>query len=235
MNVQNPGIAVVLGAMLLITGVLALALGPRGGRLRALPGWIGFWLFFTIVLLLLSRVSVWLSLPLLGLVQFATLREYFFLAPLRPQDRWAILFAYLSIPAGLYPVVLDSYGLFLTLILIYLFLLLPTMLSLGSSEKGLLDSLGRVLLGLLVYVFCGAHLGFMVSRPTGTLELFGVLVAGLLVCLSVTAGGLVTEAVAHDLSVSASESRVGRAALLDRITPAIYAAPLYFHFLRYFH
>jgi predicted CDP-diglyceride synthetase/phosphatidate cytidylyltransferase len=147
--------------------------------------------------------------------------------------------------------------------------------------------MGRVLLGMLVFVFCGQHLAWMAHEPPGTLELFGALVlvsefpqrltgrvrlqngvlhslagmvisfavaagvgawlaprvglepregviAGLLVCVCVTAGGVVTGAVAHDLSLSASNARLGRAALLDRITPAIYAAPLYYHYVSHF-
>ena len=58
--------------------------------------------------------------------------------------------------------------------------------------------------------------------------------AGILVFISVTAGGIVTAAVAHDLSLSTQSARLGRAALLDRITPAFYAAPLYYHFLDHF-
>lgn len=284
MNLEIPQIVLVLVLALLLSAFLSLLMGPRGGRFRALPGWIGFWAFFGVLLVLLSRTSPWISVPLLGIVMFGSLKEYFFLAPVRPQDRWAILFAYFSIPASLYPVFVNSYGTFLTIILLALFLLMPAILSIGSPRQGLLDSMGRVLLGLLVFVFCAAHLAWMVHLPTGFLELFGVLVlaselpqrlagrfrlgermlrslmgvvggvglsaasgawlgpwvgvslnegaiAGILVATSVTIGGLVTEAVAQDLSLGPSTSRVGRAAILDRITPVIYAAPLFFHFL----
>ena len=55
-------------------------------------------------------------------------------------------------------------------------------------------------------------------------------VGGGAVALAVTVGGIVTEAVARDLSMAP----VGRAALLDRVTPMVYAAPLFYHFLDYY-
>ena len=287
MSVENPWSALALGIAVLVTGLPSLALASRGGRFRALPGWSGFWIFFGLLFVILSRVTHWISFPLLGLMLLGALREYFYLAPLRPKDRWAILFAYLSVPIALYAVILDSFGAFLTAILVFLFLILPTGISLGERQKGLLDSMGRVLLGLLVFVFCGTHLAWMAHEPLGHLELFGVLVivsefpqrvagrfrlgpgavrswvgmlvsfvlaagigawlapvidvaprmgliAGLLVSTSVTAGGIVTAAVAYDLSLTTQSARLGRAAILDRITPAVYAAPLYYHCLSHF-
>ena len=287
MNVANPLSVLVLGLAILMTGLLSLALAPRGGRFRALPGWSGFWTFFGVVLVLLSRTPWWVSFPLLGLIVLASLREYFYLAPVRPQDRWAILIVYLSVPVTLYPVVIDELGAFMTAILIFLFLILPTGLSLGTRHDGLLDSMGRVLLAVLVFVLCGGHLAWMTHESVGHLELFGTLVivsefpqrvagrlrmhngvlrsivgvvvsfvvaaaagtwlapvigvtprmglcAGILVWIGVTAAGIVTSAVAHDLSLTPQNARFGRAALLDRIAPAFYAAPLYYHFLDYF-
>lgn len=284
MEYSAPEVLIALALAVLVAGCVSLVTARRGGRFRALPGWSVFWIFLGAFLVILSRAPWWISVPLLGVVMFGLLREYFFLVPLRPQDRRGILFAYLSVPVVLYPVVVDLYGMFLTVVLLYLFLVLPAALAVGPPTGGMLDSMGRVLLGMLVFVFCSAHLGWMLHQPVGRLELFGVLVvasdlpqrlsgrlrggngrmralvgvtcstvlavaagallggrvgitpgqgvaASLLVVVSVTAGGIVSEAVARDLALGPAASRVGRAALLDRITPAIYAAPLYFHFL----
>ncbi len=277
-------ILVVLATGLLLAGLVSLWLGPRGGRYRALPGWALFWALFGALLVVISRAPALVSLPMLGFVVFATLREYFFLAPLRPADRWAIMFAYFSIPLCLYAVFVDRYGLFLTTVLLALFLLMPAVLTLATGARGLLESMGRVLLAVLVFLFCAIHLAWMHHRGPGFPELYGALVlaaelpqriagrlrlgragvrpwAGVivglvlacglaawlgpwqgvgwrravagatLVAISVTVGGMVTEAVAEDLGLDSAAARVGRAALLDRIVPAIYAAPLYYHLL----
>lgn len=276
----------VLAGAVVLCAAVALPLSSRGGRFRALPGWVGFWVVFAGVLFGLARAPLALGLPVLGVVMFAALREYFFMAPVRPRDRWAILVCYLTIPAVLVPVYLDSYGAFLAGVLLSLLLVQPAALSIGTPRPGLLDALGRVLLGLLVFVFCAAHLGWMARWGAGRLELFGVLVLaselpqriagrlrpgavlrplagillggasacglaawlgpllgiarqdgvvlGLLVAASVTAGRAVTEAVSQDLAMAPASSRVGRGALLDRTMPAVYAAPLFFHYLQHF-
>jgi phosphatidate cytidylyltransferase len=136
---------------------------------------VGFWVFFAGLLVALSRAERWVSFPLLGLLMFMALKRYFFLTPLRPQDRWAILAAYLSIPFALWPAYQGRHDEFLIAVAGVTFLLLPILLALASRQDGFLDSTGRVLLGVLVFVLCAGHLGVMVEQPRGQLELFGIL------------------------------------------------------------
>lgn len=283
-----PGIVLVLVGALAISGLLALASRRRGGRFRGLPGWVGFWVVFAAILVSLSRLPPLVSLTMLGLLMFAALRTYFFVAPVRPRDRYAMLAAYLAIPFALYPGFTGSEAAFLATVPVTLFLLFPVLLSAGKLREGLLESMGRILLGVLLFVFCAAHLGLLVRwEQLGLLELFGVLVlaaelpgrltgrfrqgggwarstfgvvagavlaaavgfwagpwcglveedgarAGLLVAIAVTMGALVSEAVMHDLSPGAPAGRVGRWAFLDRAIPAVYAAPVFFHYLNHF-
>jgi predicted CDP-diglyceride synthetase/phosphatidate cytidylyltransferase len=280
-----PAVDAALGALLLVVGLTALATRHRGGRFRGLPGWTGFWALFAGILVALSRGWAWFALTLLGLLMFAGLRTYFFLAPVRPQDRYAILAAYLTIPLALYPGLRGSQATFLATVPVILFLLFPVLLSMGRAKEGLLDSMGRLLLGVVLFVFCAAHLGLLVhDEPTGRLELFGVLVlaaelpqrllgrpgrgavwhpllglslgvalagllgfqlapscglveedgarAGLLVALAVSMGAVVSDAVMRDLG--SGVDWLGRGAFLDRAIPAVYAAPVFFHYLDHF-
>lgn len=283
-----PPIDWALGWAVAIAGLIAVATGRRGGRFRGLPEWGGFWVLFGILLICLSRAHHWVSFPLLALFMFAALRAYFSLAPVRPRDRYAILVSYLAIPFALWPAFTGADDAFLATVPVILFLFIPFFLSFGNVEKGLLDAMGRTLLGVLFFVFCLAHLGLLVhERQPGLLELFGVLVlgaelpqrlfgrfrpgsgwlrptigvltgallavalgfwlgpwcglveedggrAGLLVLLAATLGAQVSEAVAVELSPSTSSHRIGRGALLNRMVPAVYAAPVYFHYLHHF-
>jgi predicted CDP-diglyceride synthetase/phosphatidate cytidylyltransferase len=283
-----PRIVLLLAGVLALSALLALAARRRGGRFRGLPGWVGFWGVFAGILVSLSRLPPGVSLTMLGLLMFAALRTFFFLAPVRPRDRYAMLAAYVAVPFALYPGLTGSEATFVATVPVTLFLLFPVLLSAGRPQEGLLESMGRILLGVALFVFCAAHLGLLVrSERPGLLELFGVLVlvaelagrstgrfrqgggwarstfgvvagavlaaaagfwagpwcgvveedgarAGVLVAIAVTMGALVSEAVMRDLSPGASGGRVGRWAFLDRAIPAVYAAPVFFHYLSHF-
>jgi phosphatidate cytidylyltransferase len=270
---------------LAVLAPFAVLAGRRGGRYRALPGWIAAWSWFAILIVALSRLSPMVSFPLLGLVMFVALKQYFTLTPLRSQDRFAMLAAYVSIPLSLWPAWAGSFGLLSAATVIGLFLLIPVLLSIVPRQPGLLDALGRVLLGVLIFVFCAAHFGLMTRLPAGSLELFGITglladlpqrltgrirpggervrpfigvvasvavaaaagaalaphaavaslhggIAGGLVALSMAGGSLVSDAVAQDLMRTQSDAVLGRAAFLDRTLPALYAAPIFYHYLR---
>ncbi len=172
-----PLVTLALGTAVLAVALASFAAAPRGGRFRGLPGWVGFWALFAPLLLLLSRAHPFLSLPLLGVLMFVALREYFFLAPLRPRDRWVILAAYLSIPLALWPGFHGSRALFFAGVPMVLFVLIPVLLALAHPQTGLFESAGRVLVGVIAFVFCAAHLGLMVRGfDHGEIELFGILV-----------------------------------------------------------
>lgn len=167
---------VYLAVAIAAVGLVSLALRSRGGRFRALPMWAGFWIWFGLLLIVLTVVPRWASLPLLAAVMFASLRTYFFVAPMRLKDRYAVLLAYAAIPLVLWPVYLGNADLFLNVVPVLLFLVFPAILSVGTDHSGLLDSMGRGMLGVLFFLYCGAYLGLMAEQPRGTLELFGILV-----------------------------------------------------------
>lgn len=170
-----PPIILVLALALLVVAPFAFLKSRQGGRFRGLPGWIGFWVFFAAVLVCLSRANRWIGFPVLGLLLFAGIRQYFFLTPVRAHDRWALLVGYLLIPFALWPAFLGDAGRFHAAIPLAILLLLPVVLATGTAKEGLLDAMGRVGTGAAVYVYCGAFLGLMAHEPIGRLELFGLL------------------------------------------------------------
>ncbi len=188
---QVPRIALGLGLAFLVTALVALPAGRRGGRFRGLPGWVGFWLIMTGMLLALSHLPRQISLAALAVLMFSTLRGYFFVVPVRPRDRYAILASYFAIPLALYPAYIGSNEVFLATVPIALFLGVPIFLAAGRAprgqdrQEGMLDALGRTLLGVVYFVFCLAHLGLLPGAEPEALpgrsaenipQLFGILV-----------------------------------------------------------
>jgi len=174
MRLAIPPIILALALALLLVAPFAFLVGRRGGHHRSLPGWVGFWVFLAGLLVALARADRRLSFPLLGILMFMGLKQYFFVTPLRPQDRWAILVAYLSIPLTLWPAFRGNPVEFLATVTVLL-LLFPFLVAMATQQGGFLDSAGRVLVGVLVFVVSAAHLGLMAQLPSGLLELFGLL------------------------------------------------------------
>lgn len=170
-----PPIILVLAFALLVVAPFAFLAGRRGGRYRGLPGWVGFWAFFAAVLVCLSRADRWIGFPVLGILLFAGLRQYFFLTPVRPHDRWALMLGYLLIPFALWPAYLGDAPRFHAAVPLAIVVLVPVVLASGSAKQGLLDSIGRVGIGAAVFVYCGAFLGLLAHERVGSLELFGIL------------------------------------------------------------
>jgi len=172
-----PPVDQTLAVGLLASAAVALAVRHRGGRFRRLVGWVGFSLALAVVLVCLSRARPWISIPLLGALMFVSLRTWFFVTPVRPGDRSAILAAYLAIPLALYTGFVGSSSTYLAVIPAAAFLILPFLLALSPQKAGWLDSLGRMLLGVLVFVFCASHLALLVhGQARGLPEMFGVFV-----------------------------------------------------------
>lgn len=291
-----PRIDIALALLVAIAAVIALSASRRGGRYRGLPGWIGFWVAFSGILLALDHLPVWVSFPMLAALMYFALRGYFFVAPVRSGDRYAVLASYLTIPLALYAAWAGSQEVFLAAVPVGLFLIIPAFVAAGPAQEGMLDSMGRFLLGVLFFVYCTAHLALLADLQSSALpkatfsglpQLFGVLVlgaelpqrltsriqhgagwmrptigivgslvlasalgfvlgesaglikedgakAGLLVAVAVTLGSMVSNSVARDLNLDSTAERIGRGAYLDRTAPAVYAAPVLFHYLNTF-
>lgn len=148
-------IAIVLLTLYWGTSQLRKGRLPRPVALR-----IVWMLFLTIA------IAEWLSFSLalwsLALLAFCALREYFSLVDIRLEDRWGILVSYLSIPLLFYLVQIDWYGLFIIVIPVYTFLLMPFFVALGGQSRGIVFSVGVLDFGLFFCVFCMGHIGYLI-------------------------------------------------------------------------
>lgn len=119
------------------------------------------WTFF-LVFAVSEAISFKIAIWILALLCFVALREYFTLVDIRLQDRWGILGAYLSIPFMIIFIQLDAYGMFITSIPIYAFLVIPFLITLGGKEiEGTLFSIGVIDFGIFLLVYCIGHIGYL--------------------------------------------------------------------------
>ena len=100
----------------------------------------------------------------------------------------------------------------------------------GRSTQG--PGRFRPVLGILASAILTSALGYWLG-PLGGLDSNDGTLVGFFVAIAVAMGRLVSEAVAGDIGPGAVGSRI-RGALLDRAFPAVYAAPVFFHYLNHF-
>lgn len=95
---------------------------------------------------------------LFALVSLFALREFITLTPTRRSDYYALLVAfYVVLPLQYWLVYIDWYGLYALLIPVYAFLLLPILATVGGDTTRYLERAAKVQWGLMICVFCIAH------------------------------------------------------------------------------
>jgi len=132
--------------------------------------WIFFLCFFTAKMFSITP-AVWI----LGAMCFLSLKEYFTLVDLRLQDRLGVLGAYLCIPFMIYLIQDAWYGFFIVSIPVYGFLVISLLVTLGGKvTEGTVFSMGAIDFGLLLFVYCLGHIGYMMH--------YSISLAGFLIC-----------------------------------------------------
>jgi phosphatidate cytidylyltransferase len=122
------------------------------------------WCWMVGVFLLASSLHEAVTYALLTLISFVALREYFSLLPmyhrgtfLRAEDRVAIALAYLMVPAVYALAYSGWYGLYIVLVPVFATLVLPIALVMGNNPRGVLISMGAILVGLYLFVYLFSH------------------------------------------------------------------------------
>lgn len=148
------------GGFVLLTA--SLPLRRRLGLPRPVAIYLPYlWTFF-LVFALMTLGAVTLGIWTLAVLCFLALREFFTLTDLRFGDRWGVLAAYAAIPFTFYFMQTDWYGMFIIAIPVYAFLVIPFVIALGGEEpRGAVFSVGVIVLGLMLMVYCVAHIGYL--------------------------------------------------------------------------
>jgi phosphatidate cytidylyltransferase len=123
---------------------------------------VSWWWMITVFAIAILTTRV-VSTIFLGFVSFLALKEYLSLIPTRRVDRSILLWAYLAIPVQFYFAHVDSFGLFMVFIPVWLFLFLPARITLAGHTEGFLNAVGTLSWGLMITVFSLSHTAMLLS------------------------------------------------------------------------
>ncbi|HEX3810822.1 MAG TPA: phosphatidate cytidylyltransferase [Rhizomicrobium sp.] len=157
------------GVLILLTaGALAAMLLPKlkpGKDYTNLRQRVNSW-WVMVALLCVALLSGWLATTLLFLViSFIALREFLSLAPMRREDRYVILAAYLAAALNYYFIGIDSYGIYLVFIPVYCFLVAPFLMACIGQTKGYLATAATIQWGLMACVYSLGYAAFLMRTP----------------------------------------------------------------------
>jgi len=107
------------------------------------------------------------TLGLFAVISFIALREFLSLAPTRREDRLIVLASYLAIPVSYAFVAADIYGIYLVIIPVYAFLVLPWLMAVIGQTRGYLSSVALFHWGLMTCVYNIGYAAFLMRTPAG--------------------------------------------------------------------
>ena len=127
-------------------------------RIRAVNSRVktGWWL------ILIFTIAFWAGqtvlLVIFAIISFFAFREFVALTPTKPSDHWALVISfYVIIPVQYLLIGFDKNSLFTLFIPVYLFLLLPILMSVRKDNDLFLDRVAKVQWGLMLSVYCVSH------------------------------------------------------------------------------
>ncbi|MBS7817655.1 phosphatidate cytidylyltransferase [Wohlfahrtiimonas chitiniclastica] len=100
---------------------------------------------------------------LFALMSFLALKEFFSITPMRAVDRRLVFWAYLAIPLQYYFAYVQWYGMFIILIPVYLFLLLPMRSVLIGETDGFIKANATIQWSLMLCVFAFSHIAYLAN------------------------------------------------------------------------
>lgn len=132
-----------------------------------------------------SLLAGWQAFTLtFAFISFVALREFMSLAPLRRDDRYVAMFAYIALALSYAAIWANNYQFFLVTIPVYVFLGSAVLFALTGRTEGLLTSMGVTQWGVMLCGFALAHVAFLMRVPAAELPAAGA--AGLVFLLIFT-------------------------------------------------
>jgi phosphatidate cytidylyltransferase len=97
------------------------------------------------------------SLAVFGVTSFLLLREFVTITPTRRGDHHALFYVFLVIPVQYCLLAVNWYGLFVILIPVYAFLLIPARIVAAGDACGFLERAAKIQWALMLCVYCISH------------------------------------------------------------------------------
>ncbi|MGR4862561.1 phosphatidate cytidylyltransferase [Caulobacter sp. LARHSG274] len=149
------GVVILLGVAGLVAAALT-ALRPEKSYLELRQRIASWWVM--VALLAGALLAGWqATVAVFALISFMALREFLSLAPIRREDRPAILAAYLALAAAYGFIAADRYMFYLVFIPVWTFLGLPFLMAMLGQTRGFLTTAATFHWGLVTCVY---NLGF---------------------------------------------------------------------------
>ncbi|MBC7667170.1 MAG: phosphatidate cytidylyltransferase [Gemmatimonadaceae bacterium] len=157
------GVVILLGVAGIVAAVLT-ALRPDKSYLELRQRIASWWVM--VALLAGALLVGWqATVVVFALISFMALREFLSLAPIRKEDRPAILAAYLILIAAYGFVAADQYMFYLVFIPVWTFLGLPFLMAMLGQTRGFLTTAATFHWGLVTCVYNLGFAAFLMRTP----------------------------------------------------------------------
>jgi len=162
---------VIIGLLLFFSIVSKVLLIKKAQMAEEISARTMAWWWMVAVFMVAVATHRIVSFFFLGLLCFLALREYFSLVaieegltgPLSLKDRLPIILSYSAIPVTAYLAYIKWYGLYIIIVPVYFFLLIPIIFVLQNRTQNVLRYLGYLSIGLMFFVFNLGHSLFMIN------------------------------------------------------------------------
>lgn len=173
---QNYPMLIIMGvilALLILFSIIAAVMTKKGSAMaKEITDRTVTWWWMIAVFMMAVATNRIISFAFMSFLCYLALREYFSLLPasetgnaknLSIKDRLPELLCYAAILITAYLAYIKWFGLYIIIVPVYTFLLIPIIFVLQNRTEGTIRSLGLISIGLMFFVFNLGHSLFMVN------------------------------------------------------------------------
>ena len=158
-------IALAAGSLLGMVLTRVCRNSPRASLVAVFTARVRGWWAMTLVLLLAMLTGGLGSIIVFGCPSFLLLREFITIPPTRRGDHHALFWVFLIIPLQYALLAGNWYGLFIILIPVFAFLLIPARMAAAGETQNFLERAAKIQWGLMLCVYAVSHAPALIKLP----------------------------------------------------------------------